>query len=181
MVLNELPESYLRMVLTRVGYEIDVDMLSEHGNRTPNRSRDQKPSKICGYSGIQIVAPKKSIEKAAIESPTANILFHPLDPRIPARGICHQRQLWYHFPSHDKPDAHDQYNSYYIVGRRGWGQRLDGVLVAPCPVGNCHHRSCQADHLLLPDLSHRNLNANVRGARKNMRASNKTSSTTPAE
>ena len=88
MVLNERPlvfESYLRTVLTRRGYEIDVSKLSEQGEpeqeeRTSPRSAP--PSKIGGYSGIQIV-PWGSIVKAAIESPTANILFYSSNQSYP--------------------------------------------------------------------------------------------------
>ena len=94
MVANERPlvfESYLRTVLTRV--TIDVHDLTEQGirtfegnltaqgNRTFNRSA--LPSKIGGYSGIQIVLKPKSIVKAAIDCPTANILFYSSDPRYP--------------------------------------------------------------------------------------------------
>ena len=83
MVDNERPlvfESYLRTVLTREGYEIDVSKLSEQGERTFEQS--EKPSKIGNYIGIQIV-PWGSIVKAAIESPTANILFYSANPRYP--------------------------------------------------------------------------------------------------
>ena len=94
MVANERPlvfESYLRTVLTRV--TIDVHDLTEQGirtfegnltaqgNRTFNRSA--LPSKIGGYSGIQIVLKPKSIVKAAIHCPTPNILFYSSDPRYP--------------------------------------------------------------------------------------------------
>ena len=87
MVLNERPlvfESYLRMVLTTAGYEIKVQHLKEKGNRTPGPATDESsiklPSTIGNYSGIQIVPPKKSIVKAAIDGPTANILFYSANP-----------------------------------------------------------------------------------------------------
>ena len=83
MVANERPlvfESYLRTVLTREGYEIDVSKLSEQGTATSPRSAP--PSKIGNYGGIQIVS-GGSIVKAAIESPTANILFYSSNPRYP--------------------------------------------------------------------------------------------------
>ena len=83
MVDNERPlvfESYLRTVLTRKKYEIDVRNLTEQGERTFEQS--EKPSKIGGYSGIQIVS-GGSIVKAAKESPTANILFYSSNPRYP--------------------------------------------------------------------------------------------------
>ena len=81
MVANERPlvfESYLRTVLTNV--EIDVSKLTEQGTATSPRSAP--PSKIGGYSGIQIVS-GGSIVKAAIESPTANILFYSSNQSYP--------------------------------------------------------------------------------------------------
>ena len=104
MVANERPlvfESYLRTVLTRV--KIDVHNLTEQGIRSePNLTeqgdgtegtlteqgnqtsqRSAPPSEIGGYSSIQIVLKPKSIVKAAIDCPTANILFYSSDPRYP--------------------------------------------------------------------------------------------------
>ena len=83
MVANERPlvfESYLRTVLTKADYVIDVRKLTEQGTATSPRSAP--PSKIGGYSGIQIVS-GGSIVKAAIESPTANILFYSSNQSYP--------------------------------------------------------------------------------------------------
>jgi len=83
MVLNERSlvfASYLRTVLATVGSEMTVRLI-EKGHRTSGRSTDRPPNKIGGYSGIQIVPGGTSIVKAAVESPTANILFYSSDPR----------------------------------------------------------------------------------------------------
>ena len=71
-------ESYLRTVLTEA--EIDVGDLLEQGN--PTYPRSAPPRKIGNCSGIQIV-PGGSIVKAAIESPTANILFYSANQSYP--------------------------------------------------------------------------------------------------
>ena len=71
--------SYLRMVLSTAGSEITVQVIDQ-GRQTSGRISDRPPSKIGGY-GIQIVPSGKSIVKAAIDNPTANILFYSEDPR----------------------------------------------------------------------------------------------------
>ena len=82
MVQNEqhlIFESYLRTALSTVDGEITVPLL-EQGTRTSKRLTDQPPSKIGGYSGIQNAPAGESLVKAAIENPTANILFYSPDP-----------------------------------------------------------------------------------------------------
>ena len=87
MVENEQPlvfESYLRTVLTKAGSEIKVQHLKEKGIRTLGLATDEPPiklpSKIGGYSDIQIVPTGNSIVKAAIDCPTPNILFYSANP-----------------------------------------------------------------------------------------------------
>ena len=75
-------ESYLRTALSTVDGEITVPLL-EQGTRTSKRLTDQPPSKIGGYSSIQMVPAGESIVKAAVENLTANILFYSPDPRNP--------------------------------------------------------------------------------------------------
>ena len=73
-------ESYLRTVLTKPGYEIEVHNLDEKGSRTEERPNKGKPRKIGGYSGIRIVPVGESIVTAAIKYRTANILFYSANP-----------------------------------------------------------------------------------------------------
>ena len=83
MVRKERPlvfESYLRTVLTKRGYEIEVHNLDEKGSRTEERPNKGKPRKIGGYSGIRIVPVGESIVTAAIKYRTANILFYSANP-----------------------------------------------------------------------------------------------------
>ena len=75
--------------------------LIEKANRTSGRLTDKPPRKIGGNSGMRIVPVGKRIVKAAIESPTANILFYSSDPRYELIDfVCRDKagNIW-----HSKP------------------------------------------------------------------------------